>query len=352
MHVNTIDGLRAIAIISVLLVHAGMPGFSLGWLGVDLFFVLSGFLITSLLINEKRTKGHINIYKFMGRRILRLFPAYYFYISLITLAIYLDFGELRAVGPWEPSVIMASLWGYFNNFIPRGGFWEYDTLLIHLWSLSLEEQYYLIWPLLLIGILKIRNFLILPTLVMLILLILRYCGLDLDYDDKLHTRGIALFFGSYMALLCLQFKSLIVFFEKYQNLIFVLVMFFLLVASLCKFLGVMDNNMLRRTPIIFLDIVFSLMIASLWYGNSSFLSRLLSVSPLVYIGKVSYGIYLYHMFCHFIVWDIWYFEVALLPNYINYLIRLIIYISMSVGIAALSYRFLELPFLRFKNQCR
>jgi len=83
VYIPAIDGLRALAIIAVLCVHAGVPGFSLGWLGVDLFFVLSGFLITTLLLTEKIKKGKVNLLKFMGRRILRLFPAYYLYILFI-----------------------------------------------------------------------------------------------------------------------------------------------------------------------------------------------------------------------------------------------------------------------------
>jgi len=352
MYIPAIDGLRALAIIAVLCVHAGVPGFSLGWLGVDLFFVLSGFLITTLLLTEKIKKGRINLLKFMGRRILRLFPAYYLYILLITIAIYLGAGTLTSIGQWQPTVIIASLWGYFNNFIPRGGFWEYSKLLIHLWSLAVEEQYYLIWPIALAYVLKFKNILLIPTLILLALLIVRFSVVDLDYDAMLHTRGIALFIGSYMALLCSEFSAVVESIKKYRQLILAILVCLLLAMFSAKLLGMANDHDLRKTPILFLDIMFALVIARIWFGSSCFYSRFLSMPVLVYIGKISYGIYLYHMFCHFVVWDVWYLHFSELPNYANYLIRLMVYFLMSIGLATLSYRYLEMPFLRIKGRLR
>jgi len=312
---------------------------------------LSGFLITTLLVSEKKKNGCINLYKFMGRRILRLFPAYYFYIGIISLVIYLGFGTLREIGGWEPSMIVASLWGYFNNFIPRGGFWEYDSLLIHLWSLALEEQYYLIWPLLLVGVLRLKNVLFIPTLIILLLLIIRFMGADLDYDDKLHTRGIALFIGSYMSLVCFKLDGVTETLKNHKNLIIIVLMGILLTVSVGKLYGMIGDSELRQTPVLLLDVFFAFMIAAIWYGNDGG-GSILSMPLLVYIGKISYGIYLYHMACHFIVWDFWYLTFSELPNYVNYFIRLSTYLLMSVGLASLSYRYLEMPFLRLKEGVR
>lgn len=352
MYIPAIDGLRALAIIAVLCVHAGVPGFSLGWLGVDLFFVLSGFLITTLLLTEKIKKGKVNLLKFMGRRILRLFPAYYLYILFITIAIYLGAGTLTSIGQWNPTVIIASLWGYFNNFIPRGGFWEYSKLLIHLWSLAVEEQYYLIWPLVLVCIFKFKNIIFIPTLILLIFFIVRFSVDGLDYDAKLHTRGIALVIGSYMALLCSEFSGVVECIKKYRHLILVMLVCLLLAVFSAKLLGIASDYDLRKTPIIFLDIIFAFMIARIWYGSGCFYSCFLSMPALVYIGRISYGIYLYHMFCHFVVWDVWYLNFSVLPNYANYFIRLSVYFLMSIGLATLSYRYLEMPFLRIKGSLR
>jgi len=143
-HVVSLDGLRAIAIISVWAIHAGVPGSSLGWLGVDLFFALSGFLITTLMFKEKEQSKSIDIPKFFGRRFLRLMPAYYLYIRFLCLLIILGHYPMTSCGGWSPKEYLASLWFQFNNFLPRGGFWQFDILSIHLWSLALEEQFYFV----------------------------------------------------------------------------------------------------------------------------------------------------------------------------------------------------------------
>lgn len=353
MYIPAIDGLRAIAIISVLLVHAGTPGASLGWLGVDLFFVLSGFLITTLLVTENIKHGRINLFKFMGRRALRLFPAYYLYVTLITLSIYLGIGTLSTIGQWEPSVILGSLWGYFNNYIPRGGFWEYDKLLIHLWSLSIEEQYYLIWPLLLVVVLRMRNNLLIPFLLVVALLVTRMIFSDsLDFDDKIYTRGFALFVGSYIGILCLREENIATLIGKYKSSTFIVVISMIAILAMMKFIGYIDDSSIRKTPIVILDIAIALMVASVWYGNDGIDTKILAYPALVYIGKISYGIYLYHMFSHFIVWDVTYLNFDLLPRSINYAIRLSLYFSLSIFLAMFSYKYIEAYFLNMKSKLR
>src|SRR5205085_2211723 len=82
---DSLDGLRALAVLAVMLVHVGAPGFPLGWFGVDLFFVLSGFLITTLLERELARTGGVDLNKFWTRRFLRLMPAYWLYAGAITI---------------------------------------------------------------------------------------------------------------------------------------------------------------------------------------------------------------------------------------------------------------------------
>ena len=89
-HVRSLDGVRAIAIIGVLLTHAGAPLFEAGWLGVDLFFALSGFLITTLLLEEHARVGAISYKDFLARRALRLMPAYLLYVAVMTYGIFLQ----------------------------------------------------------------------------------------------------------------------------------------------------------------------------------------------------------------------------------------------------------------------
>src|SRR4051794_37061372 len=146
-----LDGLRGVAVLGVVLYHAGVGALSGGFLGVDLFFVLSGFLITSLLVLEWRTRGRIALGAFWARRARRLLPA--LLLVLVAVAL-LD----RWGGDGTPIAtrgdIGATL-GYVQNWhllAGGNGYFEQSALpspLQHAWSLSIEEQFYLLWPLLL-----------------------------------------------------------------------------------------------------------------------------------------------------------------------------------------------------------
>ena len=154
--ITSLDGLRALAVMAVMLVHIGFPGFVLGGLGVDLFFALSGFLITHLFIREHRLSGRVNLLQFWVRRCLRLMPVYWVYLSAITVSIMLGYGELHEHAGWTPNEYIASMWLYFVNYVPSGGIWSEQHLTIHLWSLAIEEQFYLVWPLVIMMLFRSR----------------------------------------------------------------------------------------------------------------------------------------------------------------------------------------------------
>src|ERR1700722_12486148 len=147
-----LDGLRALAVAGVFLYHANVSWMPGGFLGVDLFFVLSGYLITSLLLHEFSARGAINLVAFWGRRARRLFPAVAVVILFALLATLTiardDLGRTRAdalsaivyLTNWHEIIASHS---YFNQF-------GRPSLLQHLWSLAVEEQFYLFWPLILI----------------------------------------------------------------------------------------------------------------------------------------------------------------------------------------------------------
>ena len=142
-----LDGLRAISVIAVILYHAGfgwMPG---GFLGVEVFFVVSGYLITSLLIEEREKSGGVRLRQFWLRRARRLLPA--LFAVLITVGVWVAlFGTAQQQSDlhrdYLPAIFYVANWGqifggaqYFGNFSP----------LRHVWSLAVEEQWYLLWPL-------------------------------------------------------------------------------------------------------------------------------------------------------------------------------------------------------------
>jgi peptidoglycan/LPS O-acetylase OafA/YrhL len=148
-HAPALDGVRAIAVAAVLLYHGGVPWFPGGFLGVDVFFVLSGYLITSLLLAELGEHGHIRLGRFWLRRARRLLPAAFLVIavSLVVAAVFLPGDLARIRGDALSSFAYVNNWhqiladrSYFAAF-------ERPSMLQHLWSLAVEEQFYLLWPL-------------------------------------------------------------------------------------------------------------------------------------------------------------------------------------------------------------
>ena len=152
-----IDGLRAIAVLSVLLYHVGFDRLSGGFVGVDIFFVISGFLITKLLMSEYERSGNIDFKSFYIRRSKRLLPALFFTLIVSTIVAALLFTPQRLV-TYGGSMIHSVL--SFSNvyFFFQSGYFDVDSglkPLLHTWSLGVEEQFYLIWPLLVLAICSI-----------------------------------------------------------------------------------------------------------------------------------------------------------------------------------------------------
>lgn len=139
-HLPALDGLRAVFVVLVVLYHAGLP--LPGDLGVTGFFVLSGFLITWLLIREHEQSGSVSLRAFYWRRSLRIFPAYFLFVGA-ALAVDMVLGGLA--GSWDDRDLIAAL-TYTVNY--RNAFLGHDHPIAHAWSLAVEEQFYLLWPLL------------------------------------------------------------------------------------------------------------------------------------------------------------------------------------------------------------
>jgi peptidoglycan/LPS O-acetylase OafA/YrhL len=151
-HLSHVDGLRALAVLSVIFFHFGIPGFSGGYIGVDIFFVISGFLITRIIVAEIELTGHFSFINFYKRRVRRLFPALLFVLILTSLAALLLFtpenlvqygGSLASAALSVSNVLFWYESGYFDAA-------SHLKPLLHTWSLSVEEQFYMVWPLLLL----------------------------------------------------------------------------------------------------------------------------------------------------------------------------------------------------------
>jgi peptidoglycan/LPS O-acetylase OafA/YrhL len=151
-HRPALDGLRAVAVLAVIAYHFGYRAAQGGFLGVDLFFVLSGFLITWLLITELASKDRISVGRFWKRRARRLLPA--LLVVLFAVAVYaaviVPTNELRQVrGDAFASLFYVANWRFIFTGQSYFEVTEFPSPFRHLWSLAIEEQFYLLWPLIL-----------------------------------------------------------------------------------------------------------------------------------------------------------------------------------------------------------
>ena len=165
-HRPDIDGLRAIAVSVVVLHHAGAALFQGGYVGVDVFFVISGFLITSILANEAVRSGSVAIVSFYERRVRRILPAL---IAVLTVTTVL---AAVVMAPFELKVFGRSLLsalGFYSNFYfwKKAGYFAEPARaepLLHTWSLAVEEQFYIVWPLLISILFRFRAMWVLPVI--------------------------------------------------------------------------------------------------------------------------------------------------------------------------------------------
>ncbi len=296
-YIKQFHGIRAIAVLLVILSHwlpRGIAGrFSFGAIGVDVFFVLSGFLITRILLVERSKFSTMplaysrfrSIKNFMVRRSLRIFPIYYFLLIFLVLSATQFPNPVAKDWNWY-FFYLQNLRFYFNQVWPGGK-------LSHLWSLAVEEQFYLFWPLLILFV---------PEKWMLKMMVLSFfIGIASFYFfSMMQGREMA----GVLTLTCMQaFASggILAYFHitkgnefhqlKYHFLIPGLISFAYLILGMN---GVLPLLLDFRTILsIFMVGLISLILI---YPKSFLLSNILGNPALVYLGKISYGIYLFHNF--------------------------------------------------------
>lgn len=160
-----LDGLRALAALTVVAYHAKVPGLTGGFFGVDIFFVLSGYLITRLLVSEHEQHGRVDVRRFMLRRLRRLYPAFLLMLAGYLLIAPLFFSQV-AFAKHARDAVWSAL--YIINFSPAFG--TTISVLGHAWSLAVEVQFYLVWPLVFILLMRLPGNARLPSMVLLYLL--------------------------------------------------------------------------------------------------------------------------------------------------------------------------------------
>lgn len=354
-HTDELDGMRSFAVWLVMLVHAGAPLMAGGWIGVDVFFVLSGFLIATLLMAEIDRNGTLSLANFWWRRALRLMPAYFTYIAVVMVIFALTPPETKHVnGGWTPAHYLLSLWTYTSNFVPMGGIWDYQILTIHLWSLAVEQQFYLVMPLfLLLGVALRLPFIATFGLAIVGSALVASSGLvQAPNGGTLFARGISLSVGCFVAALARWLEA-----RRPTEMTMQRLHLAALVLALGSIVWVMvgaqwfdlEDGGEINARVLLLYASLGLTIAGYWYGWSRVGSRLLTNRFLVWSGQISYGMYLYHF-------AVWMFVFRLIPasfdilgqRYLIYGAKLACYFTLTYLLAHLSYRHIEARFLRLK----
>ena len=347
-YITGLDGIRAIAVIMVLAYHLKLALFKSGFLGVTVFFVLSGYLITGILISEVEEEGTIDLKNFWLRRIRRLVPAV---MSMAVVIIFVSAVVNRIIFTKGCKDFVASVLG-FNNWwqiFNKVSYFEaagVPSPFTHCWSLAIETQFYLIYPLILLGIYKLvksrgegrakRGLLFagVTLLLALISVILMIVLFDPQQDASrvyygTDTRAFSLLFGALLAILW-EYRMVPRRLSASVNMVLGSVSFAVLLVMTIAING--SSNFWYRGGQFFGTILTVLMVYAV-SGRKTWLSRFLSNPVLKWIGDRSYSIYLWH-----------YPIILLISKGIkaSWWITLI-EIVLSVVLAELSYRFIETP---------
>ena len=347
-YITGLDGIRAIAVIMVLSYHLKLALFKSGFLGVTVFFVLSGYLITGILISEVEEEGTIDLKNFWLRRIRRLVPAV---MSMAVVIIFVSAVVNRIIFTKGCKDFLASVLG-FNNWwqiFNKVSYFEaagVPSPFTHCWSLAIETQFYLIYPLILLGIYKLAKsrgegrakrgllFAGVTLLLALISVILMIVLFDPQQDASrvyygTDTRAFSLLFGALLAILW-EYRMVPRRLSASVNMVLGSVSFAVLLVMTIAING--SSNFWYRGGQ-FVGTILTVLMVYAVSGRKTWLSRFLSNPVLKWIGDRSYSIYLWH-----------YPIILLISKGIkaSWWITLI-EIVLSVVMAELSYRFIETP---------
>jgi peptidoglycan/LPS O-acetylase OafA/YrhL len=345
-HRPALDGLRALAVLAVIAYHLGSNVHG-GFLGVDAFFVLSGYLITSLLVREHASSGRINFARFWLRRARRLLPAVLVLVAVVAW-------HVAATAPITTYAarradLLSTLFYYANwHFIAvsQSYFAQFTagvSPLEHMWSLSIEEQFYLTWPVLLLVVVWVAKRRIWPTLAIIglaavasaALMAARYTAIDptrayIGTD----TRAFELLVGAALAVLIFKRRALL----RSERLGGLARWGLPIVAAGA---AVFVLRLSAQSSLYFRGggLVFALLVAAGIAGVEavprSFTGRVLSLRPLAWLGRVSYGVYLWHW--PIIVWT------ARTSASWNPRVREVGLTAAAIAAGALSYYVVERP---------
>lgn len=320
--IPALDGVRAMAAMAVLALHCRLPLAGGGAIGVDIFFVLSGYLITGLLVTEFNNTGAIDIRRFYVNRAIRLLPP----LFLMLLAFVLIVCFLAPQSHPEMMALMAAF--YVTDY--SMAIWNFPQQLGHTWSLSVEEQFYLIWPFVVLFLVRLGRQKAIAVLIGLLAASIGWRAIDAaiwdswewtNYRFDTHMSGLVM--GSLAVILDWRPKPALAekLVRRAGSLLLVAMMLFPPQSALA--LGLLS-------PVV--EVSATLFILALVAGPETTITRILSSRPFVYLGLLSYSIYLWHYPIAFALNGIF-------PPVVNVLIVS----ALSIVISAISYRYVERP---------
>ena len=350
-YIPAIDGLRAVAVIAVMLYHLGVPWIPGGFLGVDLFFVISGYVITRLLLDSIQRSGGLDLRAFYKSRLRRLLPPLVFMIVTTTLFI----------GVWAPDTIKRlltdtpfSLMGVMNWWLVfrQADYFEAigrPPLLQHTWSLGVEAQFYLVWPLILLLVLRQLGRKIIPAAALIIAIgsgvALFLVSLSVDSSSSqsishvyfgTDTHSIGLFLGAALAVNWIPQNLKVDIAKRAQDVIDGIGIFGFLGILACFLFIEQGNPTLYKIAFPLAGIFGCAIIMSVVHPASRF-APLLQGKAILWIGERSYAIYLWH----WIIFQVTRPSVDLAgASWALYALRILIVFAL----ADISLRWVELPF--------
>ncbi|HRN91003.1 MAG TPA: acyltransferase [Ferruginibacter sp.] len=344
-YIQALDGIRAFAILLVFVQHFAYfigQKINAGFLGVDLFFVLSGYLITGILIQSKGTfiKRFRN---FIGRRALRIFPLYY---AVLLVLFILNTPGVREWGLYLFTYTYNYASVYYN--IPH-------SPVVHFWSLSVEEQFYLLWPLLVLFLSSRKKWLFVCTSIIVLLCILQFSmnlfNSVIPYTYAgLYPRVYSLLIGA-MGVIVFRSRGIPTWFKsKWFE--------FLLAMGLAACFTIQDNTKMILFPLVAVGIILKAK-ENAW--NFRLVNSILNHRYAVYIGKISYGLYIYHLplayyFTEYIFTPLWLqipfetFGSFKALEFHSWIIKLPLYTMLSIIVAHFSYKYFESYFTNLKDK--
>ncbi len=329
-----IDGLRAVAVLAVLFYHANFAGFTGGYVGVDIFFVLSGYLITTIILRGIQ-KNTFSLAYFYEKRIRRIFPAFYALLPFVLLGAFWLYTPEKFIGVTKSA--LAAI-GFVSNmlFWSESGYFDTEATLkplLHTWSLAVEEQFYLVYPWFLVLIWRYarRHFRIIYLLALLTSFSLSIYTLPRDPSATFyffHTRAWELMLGGALALGYLPFPR----HERARALLSWAGLGMITGSILCfehstPFPGL--SALLPTAGTVFI-------LQAYRASHQPLVNRLLSYPPLVFIGKVSYSLYLWH-------WPLLLFARAYQLRDLTFAESSFV-LLIAFAISTISWRWIENPF--------